>query len=156
MRKEKNSNLSIKIIKSVYDVYTPTDYLINKWASIALNNSKDCFVTIKLASKSEIRLLNKKYFNKNKSCNVLSFPCNENISTGEFILGDIVICPDIVDEESRFYGLKKKNRWAHMIIHSMLHLQGFTHKSKQKQIIMEKKEKELMYTLGFSDPYYAN
>ena len=50
----------------------------------------------------------------------------------------------------------KENRWAHMIIHSMLHLQGYTHFTKKNRLFMEKKEIKLMRSLGYSNPYYEN
>ena len=78
------------------------------------------------------------------------------VKSGEFVLGDIIICPEVVNKESNIYSISKENRWAHMIIHSMLHLQGYTHDLSQHRVIMENKEKELMNTLGYSDPYYAN
>lgn len=62
----------------------------------------------------------------------------------------------IINQESSIFGIERESRWAHMIIHSMLHLQGFTHDSKKTQKFMEDKERELMSSLGYSDPYYAS
>ena len=92
----------------------------------------------------------------NKPTNILSFPNNSIVRTGEFILGDIIICPEIINKESEIYNVEKQSRWAHMIIHSMLHLQGYTHDVNKYQAIMENKEIELMKLLGYSNPYYAN
>ena len=88
-------------------------------------------------------------------CNVLSFP-NTSVNFPKFNnLGDIIICASIVNKESRYYLKKNDNRWAHMITHSMLHLQGYNHKNKKERDIMEKKEIKLMSQLGLSNPYYA-
>ena len=111
---------------------------------------------IKLSKLNEIMKLNKKYFNKNKACNVLSFPNNTFMKTGEYILGDIIICPNIVNKESAMYNKDIDSRWAHMVIHSMLHIQCYRHKLKKDKFLMEKKERELMSYLGYPDPYYAN
>ena len=156
MIKEKNSLLSVRIVKDKSLGYVPTNLKINKWAKIAFNEEKDSLVIIRIANKSEIMKLNKVFFKKNKPTNVLSFPNNSRITTGEYILGDIMVCPEIINNESDIYGIEKDNRWAHMIIHSMLHLQGYTHDSNKLRIIMEDKEKELMNTLGCPDPYYEN
>ncbi len=156
MLKEKNNSLKVKIIKNKLSGYIPTNYKFNKWANAAFKIHKDSIVTIKVAGMSEIKKLNKLFFNKDKACNVLSFPYNSYISSGEYILGDIIICSSLVNKESRFYKIHKENRWAHMVIHSMLHLQGYSHHNNESQNIMEKKEKELMNNLGYTDPYYAS
>ena len=156
MIKEKNSLLTVKIIKDKLSDYIPTNIKIEKWAKIAFNKDKDSLVIIKIANKNEIMGLNKIFFKKDKPTNILSFPNNSHVMTGEFILGDIMVCPEIINEESNRYGIEKDKRWAHMIIHSMLHLQGYTHDSNKLRIIMEDKEKELMNTLGCPDPYYEN
>ena len=156
MKNVKNNLLSIKIIKDKIDVYIPSDYKIKKWSKLAFKNTHKSIVTIKLAHSKEIMKLNKQYFNKNKSCNVLSFPNNSQLDSRVHILGDIIVCPDVVKNESDLYNKDIDSRWAHMIIHSMLHLQGYTHDLSKHRVIMENKEKELMNILGYSDPYYAN
>tara|TARA_B110000967_G_scaffold170691_1_gene180787 strand:+ start:89 stop:559 length:471 start_codon:yes stop_codon:yes gene_type:complete len=156
MIKEKNRLLTVEIIKDKLLDYMPTNFKIKKWATIAFDKDKDSLVIIKIANKNEIMKLNKLFFKKDKPTNVLSFPNNSHVTTGEFILGDIMVCPEIINEESDVYGIEKDNRWAHMIIHSMLHLHGYTHDLDKSRVIMENKEKELMDILGYSDPYYAN
>ena len=156
MIKEKDKLLKIDIEKDKLLDYIPTNLKIKKWAAIAFSENKESLVVIKITNKNEIMKLNKFFFKKNKPTNILSFPNNSHITTGEFILGDIMVCPEIINEESDIYGIEKDKRWAHMIIHSMLHLQGYTHDLDESRVIMENKEKELMNTLGYSDPYYAN
>ena len=156
MKNAKNKLLTIKIIKDNIDLYMPSNYKIKKWANMAFKNTQESTVTFKLSKSNEIMKLNKKYFNKNKACNVLSFPNNSFLETGEYILGDIIICPNIVNKESAMYNKDIDSRWAHMVIHSMLHVQGYKHKLRKDKFLMEKKERELMKYLGYPDPYYAN
>ena len=92
MIKEKNSLLTVKIIKDKLSDYIPTNIKIEKWAKIAFNKDKDSLVIIKIANKNEIMGLNKIFFKKDKPTNILSFPNNSHVTTGEFILG-------------RYYGL---------------------------------------------------
>ena len=148
--------LKINILKNNYTGYVPSDYKITKWAKMSCLNKKKSFVTIKLAKESEVINLNKKYFNKRKACNVLSFPLKSEVIKGEYFLGDIVIRPQIVNKESKNFRMKKDKRWAHLVVHSMLHLQGYTHQSKTNREKMEKKEIELLYKLGYTNPYDAN
>ena len=156
MIKEKNSPLIVEIIRDKLLDYIPTNFQIKKWATMTFDKDKESLVVIKIANKDEIMKLNKIFFKKDKPANVLSFPNNSHVTTGEFILGDIIVCPEIINKESDMYDIKKDNRWAHMIIHSMLHLQGYTHGLDKSRVIMEIKEKELMNILGYPDPYYAN
>ena len=156
MIKEKNSPLIVEIIRDKLLDYIPTNFQIKKWATMTFDKDKESLVVIKIANKDEIMKLNKIFFKKDKPANVLSFPNNSHVTTGEFILGDIIVCPEIINKESNMYDIKKDNRWAHMIIHSMLHLQGYTHDLDKSRVIMENKEKELMNILGYPDPYYAN
>ena len=156
MKNAKNKLLTIKIIKDNIDLYMPSNYKIKKWANMAFKNTQESTVTFKLSKSNEIMKLNKKYFNKNKACNVLSFPNNSFLETGEYILGDIIICPNIVNKESAMYNKDIDSRWAHMVIHSMLHIQGYKLKLRKDKFLMEKKERELMKYLGYPDPYYAN
>ena len=149
-------NLKINIVKNNYTGYIPSDYKITKWAKVSFFKTKKSFVTIKLAKKSEVVNLNRVYFNKEIACNALSFPIKSEVLKGEYFLGDIVICPPIVNKESRTFNIKKDMRWAHLLVHSMLHLQGYTHESKKNREIMEKKETELMTNLGYTNPYDAN
>ncbi|MBT3549053.1 MAG: rRNA maturation RNase YbeY [Gammaproteobacteria bacterium] len=156
MIEEKNNLLTIQITKDKLLDYIPDNIKIKKWATVAFETKRDSLVIIKIAHKDEIMKLNKFFFKKNKPTNVLSFPNNSIVKTGEFILGDIIICPEIINNESKTYNIDRQNRWAHMIIHSMLHLQGYTHDLDKHQVIMENREKKLMNLLGYSDPYYAN
>ncbi|MBT5643671.1 MAG: rRNA maturation RNase YbeY [Gammaproteobacteria bacterium] len=156
MIEEKNNLLTIEIIRDKLSDFVPLNSKIKEWALMAFKKDRDSLVIIKIAHKDEIVKLNKLFFNKDKPTNILSFPNNSHVKSGEFVLGDIIICPEIVNKESDIYNISKENRWAHMIIHSMLHLQGYTHDLSKHRVIMENKEKELMNILGYSDPYYAN
>ncbi|MBT5863785.1 MAG: rRNA maturation RNase YbeY [Gammaproteobacteria bacterium] len=156
MIEEKNNLLTIEIIRDKLSDFVPLNSKIKEWALIAFKKDRDSLVIVKIAHKDEIVKLNKLFFNKDKPTNILSFPNNSRVKSGEFVLGDIIICPEIVNKESDIYNISKENRWAHMIIHSMLHLQGYTHDLSKHRVIMENKEKELMNILGYSDPYYAN
>ncbi|WP_154061609.1 rRNA maturation RNase YbeY [Buchnera aphidicola] len=113
-------------------------------------------ITIRLVSIKEITYLNKKYRKKNVPTNVLSFPSTENINIKHQFsnyIGDIILSPNYINKEAL---LLKKNRlehWAHIIIHSALHLLHYTHKNKKSRNIMQNIEKKIMIQLGFDDPY---
>ena len=67
--------------------------------------------------------------------------------------GDIILCPMIINQEAKEFGLPSKLRWAHMIIHSMLHLQGYSHNIKSNRLKMEKLEVKLLAKMNYGNPY---
>jgi probable rRNA maturation factor len=69
------------------------------------------------------------------------------------LLGDLVICADVVKREAEEQGKTLQAHWAQMVIHGMLHLQGYDHQNDQEAEIMESLEVRLLGELGFPDPY---
>tara|TARA_Y100001970_G_scaffold180076_1_gene219236 strand:- start:954 stop:1424 length:471 start_codon:yes stop_codon:yes gene_type:complete len=155
MTKEKNNFLSVKFIDFKNDDNMPSVYKIRKWARASYFKTEKISVSIKLATKKEMMFFSKKYLNKTKPCNALSFPQLSFESQKPSYLGDILLCAEVIFQESQKYNIELDRRWAHMIIHSMLHLQGFDHKTKLNREKMEKEEIYLMSKLGYINPYYA-
>ena len=156
MKKEINKSLSVKFIDYQAQDGYPSIYKIRKWAREAYLGKNKNSVNIKLASLNEMKSLNKKYFNKRRPCNVLSFPDVLTQLNHSYFLGDIIICGEVVNKESKKFNIDSDKRWAHMVVHSMLHLQGYDHMQKRNKDIMERKEIYLMSQIGFSNPYYEN
>ena len=96
-----------------------------------------------------MRTLNKKYLNNDYATNVLTFPNRDKNSS----CGDIILCPIIINQEAKKFGLSSNLRWAHMIIHSMLHLQGYTHEATKNRLNMEKLEVKLLADMNYGNPY---
>ena len=85
---------------------------------------------------------------KDKSTNVLTFFYDD-----DGFYGDIILCPEIINREAKKYGFSTNFRWAHMIVHSMLHLQGYNHVTKRERLFMEKTEIKLLNSMNFGNPY---
>ncbi len=134
----------------------PENELIIKWAELALDEQhKDAEVTLRVVDIDEGKHLNKEWRNKDSATNVLSFPVGEPIEQAPNLLGDIVICAPVVEQEARDQGKDSEAHWAHLIIHGMLHLQGYNHESDEEAMIMETKEIQILKNMGFSNPYEA-
>ena len=56
-------------------------------------------------------------------------------------------------QESEEQAKTLKDHWAHIVVHGVLHLQGFDHENTHDAEIMEQREKEILATLGVTDPY---
>ena len=110
-------------------------------------------VTIRLVDIAESQTLNHQYRNKNKPTNVLSFPFEVPDEIELNLLGDLVICADIVENEAKEQNKTINDHWAHMVIHGCLHLLGFDHISDSEAEIMESIEINSLAKLGITNPY---
>jgi probable rRNA maturation factor len=124
-----------------------------KWINQTLSKKNINIITIRVVEKKEIQYLNSKYRGKNKSTNILSFPYNTFIKSNQTLLGDLVLCKAIIEEESLQYKKTLESYWAQMIIHGTLHLLGYDHHNKQSAYIMETLENKIMLSLNYAQPY---
>jgi len=108
---------------------------------------------VRITTEEEIQLLNQTYRNINKPTNVLSFPAEGSEYLDYDYLGDLIICAPIVKAEARQQQLPLESHWAHMVVHGMLHLQGFDHLDDESADIMESLESEILLSSGYPDPY---
>ena len=86
---------------------------------------------------------------------VLSFGMDNNTESvkEDFLLGDIVLCREIIKKEAKKYSKSYENRLKHMIIHGFLHLIGFDHEENDERISMEEIEIKVMNKISAGDPY---
>ena len=108
---------------------------------------------IRLVSPVEIQVLNKEYRNKNQVTNVLSFQSDIPDEVEESILGDVVICVDVVREEALVGDKKFADHLTHMAVHGILHLIGHDHEDITSAYKMESIEIDFLGKLGISNPY---
>ena len=101
-------------------------------------------LTVRLVEECEIQQLNRDYRGKDKPTNVLSFPF-EDVPEAEYeYLGDIIICMDVVRNESAQQDKDFESHFAHMVIHGTLHLCGYDHQSDEEAEVMEALEQTLL------------
>lgn len=134
----------------------PKSTLLRQWAKKALSRKIDSAdVTIRIVDTEEMTDLNSTYRHKNGPTNVLSFPfvTPDNIDIAIPILGDIVICSDVVNREADEQEKMRNAHWAHMIVHGVFHLLGYDHENDKDAEVMEKLEIETLDKLGFKNPY---
>lgn len=144
---------------------TPKKYQIRRWAQAALLQ-QSVEATVRLVGEAEGRALNKNYRGKDCATNVLTFAYGGkkegedkiNAFPGQdgerdTVIGDIVLCVPVVAREAGEQGKALDAHFAHLVVHGMLHLQGFDHKKKTDAGAMEAREREILNTLGYADPY---
>ncbi|MCW8407612.1 rRNA maturation RNase YbeY [Legionella sp. PATHC035] len=127
-------------------------------AHLALrDNQKEAELTIRLVTPEEMIYLNHTYRKQNKTTNVLSFPSAlpPEIQLECPLLGDVVICPQVLVEESKQLNKTLEAHWALILIHGILHLLGYDHIKDDEATIMQAIEIKLLAELGFPNPYDA-
>ena len=137
----------------------PTDEELFTWVNETLEfvTHTDAELTIRFVNEKEIAELNEQYRNKSGPTNILSFPFEVPAELdGEVelnLLGDLIICSDVVKKEAEQQNKSEIAHWAHMLVHGTLHLLGYDHLTDVDADVMETKEIQILSKLGYSDPY---
>ena len=144
--------LDIQSASSSEDV--PDELSMKRWASAAIvSKIGDTELSIRIVDERESQELNQTYRGSSGPTNVLSFPFDVEIPEPLPLIGDVVICAPVVAREAEQQNKELKAHWAHMIVHGVLHLQGYDHQNDTEAAIMETLETEIMQKLGFPPPY---
>ena len=148
-----NENITVTI--EVAQGYVPEANFITSVVQSVLNymDSANAEINIHVVDDQTIRYLNRKYRKQDRSTNVLSFQSQLPEWVESTFIGDIVLCPCVIQNEAVEYRKSNQSRWAHMLIHGTLHLLGMSHENEDDQSLMELKEIRIMAELGFENPY---
>ncbi len=150
MKKEKK--IEINYIKYIKKQYVPSTHKFKAWINSSMVKDFVHCVNLIFVGDRRMRTLNNKFLKNDKPTNVLTFPYTHD----KELSGDIILCPNIINKEAKEFGFSYNFRWAHMIVHSMLHLQGYTHKTNNERLSMENMEVKLLKNLDFGNPYVRN
>ena len=134
----------------------PTAEQIEQWATAAVQpQSDEVEMTVRIVDEAESHALNLNYRGKDRPTNVLSFPfeCPDEVELP--LLGDLVICRQVVEREAQEQDKPVMAHWAHMVVHGSLHLLGYDHIEDDEAEEMESLETQIMTGLGFADPYLS-
>jgi probable rRNA maturation factor len=106
-------------------------------------------LTVRFVDAEEGRQLNAQYRGKDYATNVLSFP----YAREPVLAGDLVLCLPVVLREAATQGKTVAAHFAHLVVHGMLHLQGYDHENSAEARRMEQRERDILARLGYPDPY---
>jgi len=120
---------------------------VRRWARAAL--LADAVVTVRFVEAIEGRALNAEFRGKDYPTNVLTFVYDDEQPRA----GDIVLCAPVVRKEADAQGKSLAAHYAHLVVHGMLHLQGFDHERADEAAVMEARETAILARLGLPDPY---
>jgi len=144
--------ISSIVINNIDSEFVPEDIFFQKWIK-AIEYKKKSEITIKIVTENEMREFNKFYKSEDKVSDTLAFPFEKLILDNKIILGDIAMCAKKINNDSLDYKKNKIDRWAHLTIHSVLHILGYTHDTKISQIEMEEKEIDILKKFNIFNPY---
>jgi probable rRNA maturation factor len=145
--------LAISKIADAKKMSIPDQESFQLWAESSCLDDDDAIASLQIVGRDEIQHLNKTYRDKDTPTNVLSFPMQLPDEVDIKILGDLALCVDVIDEEARAQGKSLHAHWAHMVVHGMLHLQGYDHVEDSDAKVMEAMEVDILRKLGFENPY---
>jgi probable rRNA maturation factor len=126
---------------------------VGRWVQHALRHpNADDQITLRIVGLDEGRALNRGYRGnaKDYATNVLTF----DYQTQPFLAADIVLCAPVIAGEAQQQGKALEAHWAHLIIHGILHAQGYEHETHERDALeMEALEILLLGALGYPNPY---
>jgi probable rRNA maturation factor len=125
----------------------PAAATVRRWAAAALERS--AAVTVRFVGLREGRTLNALFRGKDYATNVLTFVYDDV----KPLAGDLVLCVPVVRAEAARDGKTLRAHCAHLVVHGMLHLQGYDHDRDAAATRMERRESALLRALGHADPY---
>ncbi len=132
----------------------PEEQEFYRWVSAVLaNRQPQAEVVIRVVDELESAHLNKTYRNKPGATNVLSFPFEAPEQVELQLLGDLVLCAPVIENESIQQHKTMESHWAHMTVHGVLHLLGYDHLQNDQAAIMEDLETEILTAMGYRPPY---
>lgn len=120
---------------------------LRKWAKAALE--VDATVALRVVGNAEGARLNASYRRKAYATNVLTFVYDDVAP----LAGDLVLCAPVIRSEARAQGKRLADHCAHLVVHGMLHLQGYDHDNDRAARRMESRETAILETFGIPDPY---
>lgn len=138
--------------------WSPPAREICRWASAALGRRAHGHeIGVRVVGPGESRRLNARFRGRDRATNVLSFPAAAlplpRAARDRRPLGDLVLCPQVLQAEARAQMKALKAHWAHLIVHGALHLIGYDHERPAEAQRMERREIRVLRDLGFANPY---
>jgi probable rRNA maturation factor len=126
---------------------------IRRWVQSALFAPAE--LTIRFVDAVEGQALNRDYRGKDYATNVLTFAYTED-EESEVTQADIVLCTDVLQREAAEQGKTIEQHAVHLILHGVLHAQGYDHETDEEATEMEQIEIELLAALRVPNPYNEN
>ena len=144
------AQVSVHLSRATRRGWVPGTRALRCWATLALGRKgRGRELSVLVVGRARSQSLNRRYRQRNYPTNVLSFA---PAAPGP-LLGDLVICPDVLQREARAQGKAVRAHWTHLVIHGALHLIGYDHARPRDARRMERREVRALRALGLPNPY---
>lgn len=153
-----NMHVSVRrALKADERPLAPARAAIVRWARAA-QRVPEIEVSFRLVSEDEGRALNHAFRQRDYATNVLTFVYDDApplpAEAGALpLMGDIALCVPVIIREAEAQGKALDAHFAHLVVHGMLHLQGYDHEEPAQAEAMEALETAILARLGYPDPY---
>src|ERR1700680_1640881 len=145
---------AVSVVRAVRGGWLPAARDFRLWAGAALGaRARGRELSVLLVGPARSRALNGQYRGRDQPTNVLSFPEPPAAASASGLLGDLVICPAVLRAEARAQHKSARAHWAHLVVHGVLHLQGYDHEREDEAQRMERHEVRVLRRLGVANPY---
>ncbi|MDY7576750.1 rRNA maturation RNase YbeY [Herbaspirillum sp. RTI4] len=131
---------------------------VRRWVQAALLAPAQ--LTLRFVDAAEGQALNRDYRGKDYATNVLTFAYSADADEEKFAASDdlptqadIVLCTDVLESEAAAQGKSVVDHAAHLIVHGVLHAQGYDHENNEEAEEMEQLEIEILARCGLANPY---
>ncbi len=141
------STLQLTIIGREKFAGLPARSTLRRWVRMALQH--DAQLNLVFVNASAGRRLNREFRGRDYATNVLTFA----YARKPLVAADIVLCAPVLRREARQGGRSLRSHVAHLVIHGVLHAQGFDHESRREALTMQAREQQLLARLRIADPY---
>ena len=136
--------------------YEQIDYLLT-FAKKQENIESDAELSVTFVDKDEIQNINKVYRDKDKVTDVISFALEEeepDIDMNDLeiprVLGDIIICTDVAQEQAESYGHSFERELGFLALHGFLHLLGYDHMTEDDEKEMFGRQDAILNSYGLT------
>jgi len=146
-RGSRNPGLVMTVQYATHARGLPSRARLRRWAHAALE--RDARLTVRIVGTGEARALNRHFRGTDRPTNVLTFVMRKRPR----LEGDIALCAPVIAREARARRRSAAAHYAHLVVHGVLHLQGYDHETERQARLMERQESRVVAGLGFPDPY---
>ena len=138
--------LSLQFADATHRALLPR-HRVMRWMRAALDAPAQ--IAVRVVGEDEGRSLNRDWRAKDYATNVLTFDYERE----PLVMADLVLCAPVVQREAAAEGKALDAHYAHLLVHGVLHAQGWDHERAAEARRMEARETAILQALGFANPY---